>query len=319
MAGLSLTNLQIVREALAVAGFSRDPAAMDDATEGDIREIVRAGLRRFYFPVENGYSYHWNFLDRYHSIPALAKYSTGTVAVSGGTVTLTGGTWPADVVDYFVVVSGNILFVTERTSDTVIQVSNDQLTVAAGATYEASRFRYSLPADFSEWREGPVYMNGGTGTTRNRRLAGSSEAELRLRYAVGATGDDTTHYAITAASDGTFHILFWPVPIPNAFIQGTYQIIPDDSLEADLRTVGDTPVTQVPPKYGEALMECVLAAAEAYSDDNQGVHEIRAQTALSAAIAHDRATKGPEDFSQHLGRRTARRSNVLNIDFTSQL
>jgi hypothetical protein len=303
-------------------GFSRQNVAdMDDATENDLREVIRAGLRRFYHPVEdNGFTYQWNFLDRHHPISAVAAYKTGTIAVSGGTLTLTSGTLPPEFEDYFVVVSGQILFVNERLTDTTATVNNDQIVIAAGTSYTAKRYKYGLPADFNAWRDGPVYMNSGTSQNRVRRLARANEAELTMRYAIGNGGDDTTHFAVTTAPSGTFHITLWPVPIPNATILGTYQTLPDDSLETDLRDVGvSSTITQVTGRYAEALLECVLAAAESYTDDMNGVHEGRAQMALKQAIAHDRAAQGPMNFNESLGRRRSRYPNIQNIDFTSQL
>lgn len=314
MAALSLTNAEIVRAVLQEMGYGRDPADMDAATEADVRHIIRAGLKRFYFPTVGEYAYQWRWREKHQAVSAVATQATGTLAVAAGTATLTDGTWPADLTDYFIRVSGHVLFVTARTSDTTATLSNTQLAVDAGAEYEASRFRYSLPADFAEWLGGVVYADGN----ENRLLAGSSEAEIRLRYAVGqGRNSQTTHYAITSAPNAdALRILFWPVPEPDAFIQGVYLSVPEDNLPASLLAPGVT--VQVAPVYAECVMEAILAAAEAYHGDTVGLHEARFQAALGAAIAHDKAVGGSYDFS-HRTSDPRRHGNVLPIDFSSQL
>lgn len=291
MANLGLDNSEVVRAVLVQAGLGRDASEMDAATEADVRSIIRSGLRRAYFPVQNGFTYQWRFLETPYSLSAEAVYSTGTIEVSGGTVTLTGGTWPDDVIDHYIDVDGHILFVTERTSDTVLVVSHTQLAVAAGTEYEAPRYRYALPSDFGEFLGGLVYADeNGEG----RCLVGSSEPELRLRYAIGYQQDgETSHFAIFGGK-----IYLWPTPEPDAFLQGVYMAVPDDNLPADLTTPGST--AQVDPIYAEVFLEAILAAAEAYNDDRDGLHEKRFQQALQAAIAHDRTVGGHYDFSHRI-------------------
>lgn len=294
MAVLSLNNSEIVRAILQVMGAGRNSGDMDTATEADVRNIIRDGLRRFYFPTVGEFVYQWRWREKHHPIPIDAKFTTGTIAVAAGTITLTGGIWPAWLADGFVIVSGHVLFVTVRNSDTVLTTSNSALAVTAGAKYEAFRYRYALPSDFAEWLGGVVYADGSDSWT----LAGTSEAELRLRYAVQQkTNDRTTHYAIasTHAADA-MRISFWPVPQPNAFIQGVYLSVPDDNLPADLKTPGVT--VQVPPLYAKAAVEAILAEAENYMTKLDGQHESRFQEALQQAIAHDKAVGGAYDFDR---------------------
>lgn len=297
MASFQLLNSEVVRAVLVQAGLGRTAADMDSATEGDVRAIIRAGLRRAYFPTQNGYPYQWRWLETKFSVSAEEVFDDGTIEVSGGTVTLTGGTFPADMIDHYIEVEGHVLFVTERTDDTHVEVSHTQLTIASGTSYEAPRYRYDLPSDFGEFIGGVVYADGENSWC----LAGSSEPELRLRYAIGQDlGTDTTHWAVF---DGK--IYFWPTPAPDAFIQSIYIAVPDDNLPADLTTPGST--AQVDPIFAEVFMEAILAAAEAYNDDTAGIHEQRFQVALQAAIAHDQIVGGHYDFSHravprnHLG------------------
>lgn len=306
MANLQLDNSEVVRAVLVQAALGRDASNMDTATEADVRAIIRSGMRRFFYPSENGLTYQWSFLEDTYAISAEAVYETGTIAVSGGTVTLTGGTWPADVTDHYIRVSNHVLFPTSRDSGTQVTVNHSQLTIAAGTSYEAPRYRYSLPSDFGEFLDGLVYAN----ESKNRMLINSSEPELRLRYAIGyALANETTHYAVFGDK-----VMLWPTPEPDAYIQGTYLKQPEDNLPADLTTPGS--VAQVDGIYAEALLEAILAAAESYNDDTQGLHEARFQSALQSAINHDRAIRGAYDFSTRTNVEFKGVGPVTNIDFS---
>lgn len=309
MANFEIDNSELVRAVLLQTGLGRDPAEMDEATEADVRSILRSGLRRFFFPLQDGFTYQWRFLETPFTISAEAVFDEGTIEVSGGVVTLTGDTWPADIIDHYIEVSGHILFVTERTSDTLLEVSHSQLTVAAGTSYEAPRYRYPLPSDFGEFLGGVVYQN----ESDNWMLIGSSEPELRLRYAIGyELANETTHWAVF---DGKLYL--WPTPIPDAFIQSIYVAVPTDNLPADLTVPGST--VQVTALYAEAAKAAVLAAAELYLDDKAGIHEQRFQAALAAAINHDRAVGGHYDFSRQVGPDYRGLGPVSNIDFSDAL
>lgn len=291
MASYSLNNSEVVRAVLQICGLGRS-GTMDAATEADVRQIIRSGIRRALFPAQEGFVYQWRFLEKTASFSVPATFSTGTIAVSGGTVTLTGATWPTWVEDAFISVDGHILFITEELTTTTASTSNTLLSVTAGAEYVMYRYRYPLPTDFGEWLGGVTYADGNC----SRQLVGSSEPEIRLRYAVGqGLSKHTTHFAITSTPDAAEQrILFWPVPEPDAFIQGVYLSVPDDNLPADLNTPGT--VVQVPPIYAEVFLNAILAAAEAFANDTQGVHEARYQESLVRALAHDRAVGGYYDF-----------------------
>ena len=305
-------------------GVGRTAGNMDASTESDVRAIIRSGLRKFLYPLIGDRVHQWSFLSKHLPLSADAVFSEGTIEVAAGVVTLTGDVWPAKITDYFIDVGGNVLYVTARTSDTLLVVSHTNLTVAALSTYNAYRFRYDLPSDFAEFQGGLVYQNGSD----HWMLSGSSESELRLRYSVGqGLTSRTTHYAITSAPDAdaeiaetpalpSHQIVFWPVPEPDAFIQGVYLIAPDDKLPADLTTPGV--VVQVPPLYSEAALEAILSSAEEYNDDTQGVHAAKFQSALAAAILHDKASGAEFDFSRRVGEGIFI-PEATSIDFSSAL
>jgi len=312
MASLSLTNSEVVRAVVQIMGLGRGNN-MDAATEADVRATIRAGLRRAFFPTQGEFTYQWRWLEKHASLNVPAVFESGTIAVSNGTVTLTGSTWPSWVEDGFISVDGHVLFITAELTTTTASTSNTQLVVNAGSTYKLYRYRYPLPADFGEWLGGVVYANG----TESRMLAGSSESEIRLRYAVGqGLNARTTHFALTTTPDASgWYVMLWPVPEPNAFIQGTYLSVPDDNLPADLNSPGS--VVQVAPIYADVFLNAILAAAEAYANDTAGIHEQRYQEALVKAIAHDRAVGGAYDFSRPLSRRADDRDigDVLPVQF----
>lgn len=317
MASLSLSNPEIVRAILQTAGMGRDAQFMDPATEADVRTIIRAGLRCAYFPIVGEYAYQWRWLEKKASFPIVAVYETGMIGVSGGTITLTAGMFPAWAADGFISVDGHVLFVTALDDDTpatVATTTNTQLSVIPGTAFKLYRYRYPLPADFSEWIGGVVYADG----TNSRTLSKSSEAEIALRYAVGqGTNSRTTHYDITWTPDAdAAHIILWPVPAPDAFIRGIYLSQPDDNLPDDLTDPGS--VVQVTPIYADVFIEAILAAAEAYNGDTEGVHAKRYQGALMRAIAHDKAAGGAYDFSRPVSSPYGC-GQVLPIDFTDAL
>lgn len=296
MANYELNNSEVVRAVLQTAGLSRT-GTLDAATEADVRQIIRSGLRRALWPTNKEFAYQWRWLEKTASFPVPALYTTGTITVSAGTITLAGSTWPSWVLDGFISVGGHILFIDTSPATTTATTTNTQLEIAAGTSYTLYRYRYDLPSDFGEWLGGVVYANGNY----TRQLAGSSEPEIRLRYAVGqGLTQHTTHFAVTNTPDaGTQRIIFWPVPEPDAFIQGVYLSTPDDNLPADLNTPGV--VVQCPPIYAEMFLQSILSAAETYYMDAAGVHEAMYQEALIRCMAHDRAVGGSYDFSYRAG------------------
>jgi len=311
VANLQLSNSEIVRNVLMESGLGRDITSFvnDPATAEDVRNIIRSGLRRAFLPIDNGVPYRWRFLRKHAPFSIVPVYSTGTLTKTSGSgnVTLAGGTWPAYAIDMFIRVNGHVLFINTRTSDSVVIVENTQIAVTAGTAFEAFRYRYPMPTDFAEWDGGVVYSisSGETTTASSHFLAEADEADLRMRYHIGWNEDsETKHFAVSATyeGDGGFNIMFWPVPEPDAHIQGVYHSIPVDNLPADMTAPGSD-VVQVPPMYAEAFMEAILAAAEAYNHNAMDVHEQRFQAAIAAAIAHDRAAAGAFDFSNSPGGR----------------
>lgn len=313
---LQLSNDDIFRATLSTAGLGRNIEDMDATTEADLRAIVRSGLRRFLFPTVGEFPYRWRWLERFFSISVVSTYDTGTLTIAAGTITLAGGTWPTWAADGFLSVDGQIVFIDTRVDTDTATTEHTELAVSAGATFTLYRYRYPLPTDFGEFVGGVTYSNG----TDNWILAGAAEAELRLRYAINYNYNNrTSHYAITFTPAGEANITLWPVPAPDTFIRSVYSSVPEDNLPDDLRVASVDPVIQCAPAFAEAAVEAVLAAAEAYNNDAEGVHEKRFQIALATGIAHDKAASDGYDFSHNLNRRQTRGPWPTSIDFSGQL
>lgn len=317
---LEISNDELVRAVLVTAGLGRTVGNIDDATEADLRDILRSGLREARYPLFKGEAYHWRDMIRYHSISFTALYDTGTISISGGTVTLTDGTFPSWAADGLINVGGNVVFVTSRDGDAQVTISHTELS-ATDSAYTLYRYRYDLPSDFSKWEGDLVYSNAQDYWP----LSEANEGDIRLRYAINYNYNyRTSHYAITAAGSdstdlvGTSKIMFWPIPQPDGFAQGNYVIDFEDSLPADLRTPGSE-VIQCRSYMAEAFKESILAAAERYQNDTEGIHAKQFQAVLESAIRHDKARNPGVDFSRDLRRIRGTRPLPTSIDFSGAI
>ncbi len=76
-------------------------------------------------------------------------------------------------------------------------------------------------------------------------------------------------------------ITLWPTPNSILSITGRCRLIPDATPDVD----ADYPMGGQP--HAQTLLECCLAAAEAFMNDEEGVHTKRAAERLAASIALD--------------------------------
>jgi hypothetical protein len=96
----------------------------------------------------------WKYFQRRLRIATVAEQTTGSVAYthSTRTMTLSDATWPADVVNYSILIDHARYEIESRTSDTVIVLSSDMnpgADLAAGTLYRAFQDTYQLPANFA--------------------------------------------------------------------------------------------------------------------------------------------------------------------------
>ncbi len=296
MASLALSTDEILRAVALVAGLDRDPGEWDAQTQTDVRQMIRSGMREFYHPIDpaSGMAHAWRFLERpfVHAAPSDDGYSTGTVTVAGGTVTLAGGTWPTWAEDGILSVDGQQVYVTDRTSDTVLAINHAGLAAAGGSPFTIFRWRVALPSDFGEFIGGVVYSRG---MNRGRPLPGVVDSTIRLRYATNFGRGETRMYAVQAGG-GTdaapWFIEWWPTMDAESVIAGTYRALPADLLDDD-NLLTDAAAEQIGPMHSGTLLAAILAQTEAFYNDRPGVHTQRFQSLLAASIKHDRATAGP--------------------------
>lgn len=288
MATLKLTNAEILSSLGLVMGVDRDAGQWDATTQSDARAIIRDGLRKVF-----NCGHLWRFLERpfVHATPTDDGYATGTVAVTGGVATLTGGTWPTWAADGILRVDGHSLYVTERTSATVLTMSHSGIVADALSTYELYRYRAALPDNFGEFIGGVVYGEDDKG----KQLVGINDNQIRLFYAANFRTGCTTKYAIQAGSDtdaAKWYFLYWPTMDAEAAVTATYRGVPEDNLDADDLTVDGT-VVQGGQVHSGMILSAILSAAEDYYSDGAGPHTARFDKALAASIAHDLKTQGP--------------------------
>lgn len=296
MATLALNTTEVLQAMVLVAGINRTVTNLDADTTQDFRLCIRNGLRAFFHPINprTGMAHMWRFLERPYvkSAPSDDGYSTGTVTVAAGTVTLAGGTWPTWAADGILEVDGQYLYVTARTSGTVLTVSHDGLAAAAGSTYALYRWRFPLPTDFGEFIGGVTYS---LASKRGKQLTPTVDTQIRLQYAANFRTGETKMYAIQAGSatdTSKQYFEFWPTMDAESLIAGTYRATPADQLHASNLST-DGAVEQAGPMHAQALLEAILAEVELYYNDAPGPHAARFETLLAASIAHDLATPGP--------------------------
>jgi len=299
MASLQLTNSEVNRAVAMVLGIDRDSDNWTTIEQDDTRAVIRAGLRKFFNPITPDGSVHqWRFLERQFTAGSEATYETGTITVVDGVVTGAGTTFPSWAADGIMRIGSETYYVDTRDSDTQLTLFQTSLDAAALTTYELHRWRYPMPADFSEFIDGLVYSNGST----SQLLQNSNEHEIRLRQATtfltGNTQMFALYYGNVAANLTTqrWYLSVWPIFDQGAFITGTYRAMPTDLLNADI--TADGTVVQVDAVHAETLLAAIMAAAEEYmNDETGGSHAQRYRARLTASINHDRNSKGPVSFS----------------------
>jgi hypothetical protein len=228
--------------------------------------------------------------------PSSNTYDTGTIQVTAGVVTGTGTTFPSSWSDDAIMrIDGQSYYVGTYDSPTQITLLQTSLDADALTTYELHRWRYPMPADFTEFIDGLVYSNG----TTSQMLAASNEHEVRLRQATTFLTGNTQMFALYHGDDtdsSSWYLSVWPIFDDGAFITGTYRAHPVDLLNADI--TADGTVVQIEAVHAETLLAAIMAAAEEYQNDEvNGSHAQRYRTRLTASINHDRNTKGPISFS----------------------
>lgn len=232
---LALTYTELRRWIGRQIGKDRDPSAWSSVTGTDAADILRSGLRQFYWPpVLAGEStpHVWSFLQ-----PTLAQlelhgaYATGTVAVTTGTVTLTGGTWPSWAAQGDLWVGGGYYPVSSRTNDSTIVLADSSVTGLTGETYSLKHREYDLPDDFGGLLENFTYRSD---QSRGRPLTRVNEAMIRSIETYPDLTGPPEYFAITSVAPVTTashqesksRAVFQPTPDGTYTLWYRYSVVP---------------------------------------------------------------------------------------------
>lgn len=292
--GLTYTELRrwIGRE----IGQDRNPASWDSTTTTDGGDILKAGLRQFYWPpVLPGEttSHLWSWLQ-----PTLAQlevhgaYTTGTVSVTTGTVTLSGGTWPSWAAQGDLWVDGGYYPVSARLGGTTLSLIDSSVTGLSGETYSLKHREYDLPDDFGGMVEPFTYR---VDQSQWRKLSRVNEAMIRTMESYPESSGPPEYFAITSVapvtttghqeskqravfapiSDGTYTLWYRYNVVP-PMLDGTTYIYAHGGAE-----------------YTETLkLSCLdVALSTLYRDDSA---HARFMESLASSIQRDRRMNRPQ-------------------------
>ena len=286
MATLALTNDELYSELGRFLGINRDNSKWSTGTQADVDRVIRAGRRRF-FSANN-----WKFLVDDHIITIAAPTSTGTITIVDGVVTLVGTTWPADLVENYVIApeDGGCYEFSVRTNDTSATLKDTTVDAAALSTYTLYQVKYALPSGFAGW-EGPVVIENYDGSRINESR---NLPEYVLRSFAGRQTVRTGRpelFSIVSTTDSetaiATHLLrIYPLPDQLYIAGGRYKITAGDTLGA-----AETAVC-ADATFAECYKEACLSAAEVIAFGQPGSHAARYAELLREAILHDNAMAG---------------------------
>ena len=286
MATLALTNDELYSELGRFLGINRDNSKWSTGTQADVDRVIRAGRRRF-FSANN-----WKFLVDDHIITIAAPTSTGTITIVDGVVTLVGTTWPADLVENYVIApeDGGCYEFSVRTNDTSATLKDTTVDADALSTYTLYQIKYALPTGFAGW-EGPVVIENYDGSRINESR---NLPEYVLRSFAGRQTVRTGRpelFSIVSTTDSetaiATHLLrIYPLPDQLYIAGGRYKITAGDTLGA-----AETAVC-ADATFAECYKEACLSAAEVIAFGQPGSHAARYAELLREAILHDNAMAG---------------------------
>jgi hypothetical protein len=289
---IGLTYTELRRHIGREIGKDRDPSAWSSATTADAGDILKGGLRQFYWPqVLPGEStpHVWSFLQ-----PTLAQlelhgaYETGTVSVTTGTVTLSGGTWPTWAAQGDLWVNDGYYPVNTRTNGTTIVLHDTSVTGLSGETYSLKHREYDLPDDFGGMVESFTYR---VDQTRGRTLTRVNESMIRTIDSYPEHTGTPEYFAITSvaptsAQESKSRAVFNPSP------DGTYTLWYRYSVVPPMLDGSSYVYAHGGAEYSETLkLSCLdVALSTLYRDDSA---HARFMESLTAAVQRDRRVNRP--------------------------
>lgn len=282
---LGLTYTELRRWIARQIGKDRDPTAWSSTTQTDCLDILKAGLRQFYFPPVQPV-HVWSFLKpTLRELTLHAAYDTGTVAATASTtVTLsgTGATWPSWAADGELWVGGEWYQVSSRTSNSQIVLASS-VTIASGTSYSLIHREYELPDEVAGMTAQFTYRRDQTQTDAIKKV---NEAYIRSMDVGQPITGPPQYVALvsrvpTSSQESKINAMFWPIPDQDYRVWYRADVIPP-MLDGS---------SYVYPhggaQYQEAILASCLDKALQTLYDSYEKHPAFLET-VSAAIAYDR-------------------------------
>lgn len=286
MAGLSINTAEIKANIGMVMGLARDPDNWGETTISDVDRILRSGRRRFLS------AHDWRFLKTIYEWTTVAP-TTRLVTKSGASLTSTNGNWPVTslVTQQHVAINGSVYRIKARTSDTVLELYDTTLTLTDPVEATVYVTRYALP-DYLCGIQGPVTREGNECLRETTLLP---EYELRrLHSGSRVNAGAPTAFTTTVLTDSFYYgnstlaVEVYPLPDKAYPLRTTAQIILDDASSP----LSETSAV-MHPLFSEVFMECILAQAESYFNNQaDGPHMVRFAQLLPEAIRMDKKLEG---------------------------
>ena len=155
-------------------------------------------------------------------------------------------------------------------------------------TTEAGEYAYEMDDDFGGIDGNLTYAaDEGFGD-----IVRISEGQIRSKQQFTTSTGRPTYAAVRWKAAGLdtegqrAELIFWLTP-DDAYVISFPKILLMNELSASY------PYPLGGMKYSEVLLELCLAAAELAGDDEQGIHQVRAERLLLAAISQDKTTNTP--------------------------
>lgn len=294
---IGLTYAELRRWIGREIGQSRNTGAWDSVESQDAGDILRAGLRQFYWPPVlpgESTSHLWSFLE-----PTLAQlelhgsYATGTVSITSGTVTLSGGTWPSWAAQGDLWVNGGYYPVNLRSSNSVITLHDTTVTGLSGKTYSLKHREYDLPDDFGGMAEPFTYRND---QSRGRTLTRVNEVQIRAMDSYPEIAGVPEYFSITSVAptssqESKQRAVFAPLSAGTFTLWYRYSVVPpmlDGSTYVYAH--GGAEIAET------LLLSCLDKALQTlYADSSKHAAFMES---LAASVQRDRRVNRPQTFGR---------------------
>lgn len=183
----------------------------------------------------------WPHLLRRYMLPLKGAYSTGTISISGTNITLVGGTWPSWAASGKIQVSGQILEISARTSDSVVTLAQTyEGQTVTSQSYILYQNEYVLPDDMWKFHHPLPGQRWGWG--------GNESSPIEVMEAENAAIYGQQFPSVFCCANGMF--MCFPYPNQDAMLAFTYYARP-------ARLTSDTDVADLDPVHLELLKRAI--------------------------------------------------------------